>query len=320
MTTTGGDPLIDAYAHVGLPRFQSISDYQGAMAQAGVDQAVLCAFDSCPDLAAIHAAVQDWPDTFRAVGVPLGADEAEIRAAADAQLAAGFSGLRLSDADVLERAWLLDLLGREGRVAVVCGQVSEAERARVLLTHLERHPDAVVVGGHFAAADKPQVLAGGPVRDLFGHPRFRVVFSRQGGYPAAVVREWADAVVGLTGWDRILWGSEAPILFWRNETLQDAIGWVEQLSPTADQRAAFFGGNARQLYFGGAADLAPLKLPFDPWDRAKPIQAGLWASGLPVEQSLAGRLVHGWRVSGGQGTLGDYTRSVLDRALPPLEE
>ncbi|MGW5366321.1 amidohydrolase family protein [Actinopolymorpha pittospori] len=321
MPTHEGRPLVDAYAHVGLPRFQHIDDYRFVMAADGIDQAVLCLFDSCPDVAGVHAAVHRWPDTFRVLGVPLGADDKEREAGIEAQLDAGFSGIRFADSDVLERPWLLDLVAARGRVGIVCGRPSAPEIARELLAVLERHPGAHLVGGHFAGAADPRVLTEpGPVADLFAQPRFSVVFSRHGGYPAGVIGDWARALVATCGWERLLWGSEAPVLFWRNETVTTALSWVDQLEPTAEERAAFFGGNTRRLYFGEPVHPADLRMPFDVWERARPIPAGVWASGLPVEQSIAGRLVQSWLRSGGQGTLGEYAQTVLDQALPALEK
>jgi len=282
-TGSDGTLRIDAYAHVGMPRFQTVDDYRAVMADGGIDRAVLSLFDACPDVEGAHAALCRRPDTFRALGVPLGADESELRAGAEAQLAAGFSGLRLSDADVLERSWLLETLAERERMGVVCGRASAPECAEILVAHLERHPEAVLVGGHFGGADDPRVLERGPVAELFAHPRFFVVFSRHGGYPTPVVRHWAEAVVARCGWQRILWGSEAPVLFWRDETIQQAVAWVDQLRPTADERAAFFGGNARRLYFGAPAPLGPLRMPFDPWARAtpRPLPAGAAARQAP---------------------------------------
>ncbi len=99
--------ILDAYAHVGPPRFPHIDDYRTIMAEEGIGRALLCSFDSSPDLVHLHAALTHWPAQFRVIGVPLGNDPAEMEAGAQAQLAAGFSGLRLTEADVLERPWLL---------------------------------------------------------------------------------------------------------------------------------------------------------------------------------------------------------------------
>jgi hypothetical protein len=321
MPTPDGRTLIDAYAHVGLPRFQHIDDYRAVMAAGGIDQAVLSLFDACPDVAGVHAALRRWPDTFRVLGVPLGTDDKQREAGIEAQLDAGFSGIRFADSDVSERPWLLDLVAARNRVAVVCGRPSTPKIARELLAVLERHPGAHVVGGHFAGAADPSVLTEpGPVADLFAQPRFLVVFSRHGGYPAGVIDDWARGLVATCGWQRLLWGSEAPVLFWRNETVATALSWVDRLGPTAEERAAFFGGNAHRLYFGEPVRPVDLRLPFNFWEPARPIPAGLWASGLPVEHSIAGRLVQSWLRAGGQGTLGEYVQTVLDRALPPLEK
>lgn len=310
--------LIDAYAHVGLPRFQSLADYRKVMASNGIDRAVLCSFDSSPDLAEIHRAIAGQPDRFRAVGVPLGNDDAEIRAGAEAQLAAGFSGLRLTEADLSERPYLLEMIGRAGGMALIAGQSSNPAAADILLRHLERYPAARVVGCHFAGIADPATLQHDAVRRLFAHPNFYVVFSRQGAVPAAVVRAWADAVMALVGWDRLLWGSEATVLFWRNETMADAIGWVRELRPSEAQLAAFRSGNAERLYFSRPVAVAPLEMPFDPLSRMRPIPATMWARTLPVEQSVAARLVHAWQTAGGEGTLGQFLEQHLDRTLPPL--
>lgn len=312
--------VTDAYAHVGHPRFLDIEDYRTVMSGAGIECAVLCAFDSSPDLAGLHSALTRWPDTFRALGVPLGTDRAEMQAGIQAQLKAGFSGIRLTDTDVIERPFLLDPIGRERRVAVVCGRSSTPECAAVLLRHLERYPEATVVGGHFAGGGDPDLLQDDAVAHLFTHPRFHVVFSRHGGYPAEEITRWAEAVVAMTGWDRLMWGSEAPVLFWRNESMYDAIRWVDRLGPSETELAGFYGQNARRLYFRDPVPAEPLHLPFDPWQRARPIRAGVWAGGLPLEQALAGRLVHGWIAAGGTGSMGDYVERVLDSALPPLPE
>src|SRR5260221_14322883 len=103
------------------------------MAATGIRRAVLCSCDSSPDLGAIHDAIRRWPDSFRGLGVPLGANRPEMETAARAQLAAGFSGLRLTEQDVTERPWLLDILADRAGIAVVVGQVSSARCARVLV-------------------------------------------------------------------------------------------------------------------------------------------------------------------------------------------
>lgn len=286
------------------------------MALGGIDRAVLCSFDSSPDLAAIHAALVQSPDRFRGLGVPLGNDHAEMEASSRAQLEAGFSGLRLTDQDIAERGFLLDIVAGIGRLALVVGQVSSARTSRTLLTALERHPGLRLIGGHFAGVDDPAVLTVGPAAELFAHPRFSVVFSRHGGFPEAALDAWADAVIARCGWSHILWGSEAPVMFWRNETIGSAVAWIDRFAPTPEQRAAFFSGNAERLYFSEPAVLSPLLLSFDPHARAKAFPATLWARGWPIDQRIAGRLVAAWLAAGGDGTLGAYLERHLDETLP----
>ena len=312
---------VDAYSHVGLPRFQSICDYEKVMLSAGIDRAVLSAFGSSPDLGGLHRALLAKPDTYRLVGIPAGRGRVQVEAAVRAQFAAGFSALRLADDDVAESPWLFDVIGAHGTIAFVCGGVvSTEEGARILLQHLERHSDAVVVGGHFASPRDPSVLDTGAVAELFRHPRFSVVFSRQGAFGSQLVETWAAALVELVGWDRLMWGAESPILYWRDETMESAMAWIDRLSPTEAERAAFFGGNAERIFFADDVVTAELDMPFDPWESAPEFAAQLWLNSLRVDQALAGRLVHGWLSDGGpqSGPLGTYVQSIFDRVLPPV--
>ncbi|MDB5585747.1 MAG: hypothetical protein JWP26_717 [Devosia sp.] len=315
---SGTLPIIDAYAHVGLPRFQSVGHYEGVMQRSGIGQAVLCSFDSSPDFAPIHEAFSADPQRFRGIGVPLGNDRAEMEAAARAQLEAGFSALRLTESDLTERPWLLELPAQYRRIAVVVGAVSSETCARILVDSLDRYPELTVIGGHFAGMGSPALLSSGPAAALFAHPRFNVVFSRHGGFEPSALKAWSEAVLARTGWSRLLWGSEAPVMFWRNETMATAIGWIDWLAPSAKERDEFFSSNTQRLFFSEPLVVAPLHLPFDPAERARPIPAGLWANGLPFDQELAGRLVADWLAAGGGGRLGDHLQTVLARALPPL--
>lgn len=312
--------LIDAYAHVGPPRFPHIDDYRIAMAEAGISRALLCSFDSSPDLVHLHAVLSRWPAQFRIIGVPLGNDRSEIEAAAEAQLAAGFSGLRLTEADVMQRPWLLECLGRSGAITLVSATLSAPALSSALLGYLERFSNAVVVGCHFAGGGEPMALRSGAAAALFSHPRFFVNFSRHGAFDSARLEVWARALIEHMGWQRVLWGSEAPILFWRNETMASALRWIDRLSPTDAERQALFCGNAESLYFSKDVRPGELQLPFDPQQRAVIRPAGMWSAGLQLDQRLAGRLVHGWLQleANKRGTLQNYLETILDRGLPTL--
>ncbi len=310
--------VVDAYAHVGLPRFVSVDQYRKLMTRAGIDRATLCSFDSSPDLHAIHDAVSAEPDRFRGIGVPLGRDRREMEAACRAQLEAGFSGLRLMDADVVDRPWLLDIVASASGIAIVCGQVARAACARACLSALDRNENLSIVGGHFAGIGEPSAFGDSDVVKLFRHPRFHVIFSRQGAVPDTTVVAWARELLRHAGWSRAMWGSEVPILFWRNETLQQALAWIDRLDPSPDERAAFLGGNATRLMFSRPVALAPLRLPFAAADRANPIPATMWARALPIRQEIAGRLVQAWLDEDDHPDLGSFLEALLDRTLPPF--
>ena len=108
--------------------------------------------------------------------------------------------------------------------------------------------------------------------------------------------------------------SQVPILFWRNETLQQAVSWVERLDPSPEERGAFLGGNATRLMFS-----SPLAFPGAPalflsLLRSVPVQflrqCGLGA--LPIRQDIAGRLVQAWLDENEEPNLGAFLESWLD--------
>jgi hypothetical protein len=85
------------------------------------------------------------------------------------------------------------------------------------------------------------------------------IFSRHGGvsarpYPHDDLRPWVEEILPLLGWDRVMWGSEIPVVFHRDETMDEVIGWLEALglAPSPDERAAYLGGNAERCYFAAA--------------------------------------------------------------------
>ncbi len=312
--------MIDAYAHVGLPRFMSLDAYRQVMDWLGIRKALLASFDSCPDLAMIHRAFSGPDGTaFRGLGLPLGDGRDTIRRCVEAQLDAGFAGLRVTAADVAAQPWLLDQLGERGGLVLVVGDLGPV--AEPLLGYLERHSDGLVLGGHFSAPGEPLVLGEAPLRPLVEHPRFAVVCSRQGHFPADLVEPWMRALIERIGWRRLLWGSEVPVIFWRDEPVKATPHWIERFAPSAAERADFLAGNAERLIFSRPAPaLASLDLPFDPLQRLSARPAPMWPFGVAVPTDIAGRLVAGWLAWGGEdrGPLGTYLAEVLDGALPDL--
>lgn len=315
--------MIDAYAHIGMPRFQTTAGYRSLMADLGIRKALVCPFDACPDLHRVHAALSDGSGNFRGLGLVLGHNRAEKEKGLQAQLDAGFCGLRLSVGEILADPWALDWLGERGGLPFVVGEKALEGAADLLVAHLERFPDSHIIGGHFAGPTDISILTRpGAVRDLFNHPRFNVVFSRQGIFPKGVIKAWADALVEILGWDRILWATEAPVLIWRDEPVLETPNWIERYPLTPAEREAFFTGNSQRLIFDlPQATPKPLELPFDPFAFDPDRRVPMWPFGLSMSTKLPGRLVEGWREWGGEarGPLSHYLDEVLDRALPRFE-
>ena len=312
--------MIDAYAHIGMPRFQTIDNCRATMRRLGITRTLVCPFDCCPDVEMVHRAVMQHPAEFRGLGLALGADREETERGIALQIDAGLVGLRLNVADVRDRPWLLETLRRTGAFPLVVGEAGLAEAAPNLLRYLDSTPDSLAVGGHFAGPTDPAVLERpGPVRDLFRHPRFVVVMSRQGIFPPDLIVRWAEALLGVLGWERALWGTEAPVLYWRDEPVAPTPRWIERFSPDAAQKQAFFTGNAERFIFDRpAAPASPLLLPFDPFAYEVKRSVPMWPFGLPMDTGLPGRLIDGWMAWGGEerGPLSTYLGEVLDAALP----
>ncbi len=311
---------IDGYTHIGMPRFQTVDDCLAAMTRWDIEGSVVCAFDSCPDLAMLHEAIRAHPGLFRAVGVPLGRDRSETVAGVRAQLAGGFTGIRLTGEDAAERPWLLEAIGRGHGIALVCGSDALAAAAPALLDHLARFDDALVVGGHFAGPTDPSALdRDAAVAELFRHERFAVVMSRQGHFPSRLIEDWADALAEVVGWRRLMWGSEAPVMYWRDDSIGNALAWFDRFRLAEDDRAALLSGTARRLVFDRpvAPAAETLELPFDPWAHEVRRSIPMWPFGLSADHDIAGPLVDGWMRWGGpdRGPLRDFLQKLVREGL-----
>jgi hypothetical protein len=73
-------------------------------------------------------------------------------------------------------------------------------------------------------------------------------------------------VVTLTGWERVLWGSEYPVFYWRSETLPGCRDWLSNLLPDLPESAlsAYLGGNAARVLFNEPPS-APEIVTFPAW-------------------------------------------------------
>jgi hypothetical protein len=314
--------IVDAYAHVGLPRFIAIDDYRALMAEANIDAAVLVAFGACADLRRIHSACKAYPERFRAVGVPLGRDRCEVESFLSAQLAAGFAGIRVEPRHIREQPWILDLVWRHDGFVYAVGDLSAEEDATTLLRALNSGEGRLVVAPHMAGcgrgrAEEPR----GAWDELLGHERFAVIMSRQGAYPAAIAASWAQVLVARVGLRRLMWGSEVPVLFWRDESLFDALHWYDQLALAPGLRRDFLAANATRLLFERPVEVRPLNLPFEPVTRQDSVPAPVFPAGQFFAPETVGRLIHDWLRSGGPNDtkLSGHIEGLLSKILGPVD-
>jgi len=274
------------------------------LARSGIERAVFVLGPGVPDYATLFRALRDYGQRVRGIGIPFGETFAQVRETVALQLRAGVLGLRVTPQALLTYPEIRSMLGARGGWMYAIGPVASPEVIEALLAWLQRYPECRVAAPHFLA---PRSLLTGDGRDaltgeLVGHPRFYPIFSRHGGmgsqqpYPHADLRDWVEQVVYLAGWDHILWGSEYPVLYWRDESVASCQAWLSELlgGSAGPYAVAFLGGNAERVLFGATApDADPVTIPdwvdaqFDR-DRTVPLFPG----GLNVPMSLYARLHH----------------------------
>jgi hypothetical protein len=117
----------------------------------------------------------------------------------------------------------------------------------------------------------------GALEELIRHPRFFPIFSRHGGlgsqepYPHIDLKPWVERIVELSGYDHIMWGSECPVLYWRNETIPSCQNWLSDLLGSENLKG-FLGENAQREIFDRtrtipAFDYGGLELPMDVYEK-----------------------------------------------------
>ncbi|MGA1315563.1 MAG: amidohydrolase family protein [Rubrivivax sp.] len=176
----------------------------------------------------------------------------------------GLVGLRPMLQDLPDPDWILrpEVAAALDAMAA-CGLAFDALVKPVHLPRIrrlmDRHPDLRVVIDHGA---KPDIASGAwqpwademdaLARETSVRCKLSGLLTECGAHPApTAARRWARHLVHAFGFDRLLWGSDWPVLelaarydTWWQETLDllDAAG------ATPAQRAAVLGGNARAFY------------------------------------------------------------------------
>jgi predicted TIM-barrel fold metal-dependent hydrolase len=300
-------PIIDAYAHVSLPRFMSVDDCLRLMDAHDVEAAVLSTAETCPDLHEMSRALVEHPDRFRVLGMPLGETPAKLRDVVRAQLDCGFSGIRLPAALIAADPDLLELIGEAGAVVLVVGSEGLRIAAARIVEFLDGYPASAAIAGHFGGPADPAILeTDAAVARLFDHPRLHVAFTRHGALGATPLEAWAGALVRRVGWSRLLWGSEWPVALWRNETYRSTLDWALRFAPEEAAVRAFRYGNGARLFFDGGFAASPLPPAIDVMDLRKAADVWLFPPSLDVSEPRHRALMLAYEAWGGE-TRGRYS-------------
>lgn len=262
-TQTWTAPLIDSYTHIGLPKYGSLSDVGRFFTRLHIQKGVLVLGPGIPDLHSLLQARRHFGNNVRLMGIPFGATEVQRLELGELQIRLGISGMRIMPSELAENPMLIDRLGETGLWLFAINPFDSPQIVRLLLDWLERHPNGKIASPHFLRPHPlDQTLAARGVdpqlfNTLLQHPRFHAIFSRQGGvgsheaYPHTDLRPWVEQIAGQTTWQRILWGSEFPIIYQRNEQPEDARDWLLKLGVQIDMQDAadFYSHNAQRLFF-----------------------------------------------------------------------
>jgi hypothetical protein len=137
--------------------------------------------------------------------------------------------------------------------------------AELYLNWLAKYPQGRIATPHFMYSDFSRTdpdRSGGSIDQLMRHQRFYGIFVRNLGmcgsqYPHDEYKPWIEYSLELCGINHLMWGSEYPVLFWRNEKVQDAISLFREFlrSCSDDEFNRFAWGNALELFFSGPAPI-----------------------------------------------------------------
>jgi predicted TIM-barrel fold metal-dependent hydrolase len=255
--------LTDAYAHFGLPRFGSLEQLVRYMDVHDIGQAVAVLGPLVPDIQSIVQAAKQYPDRLRCVGIPFGETGSQRAEAVALQLDAGAMAIRLDQREAVANPEVLRLIGERGRFAYGIDACRNQKLAELYLDWLDTYQQAQLAAPHFMYADfdrNDPDRSGGYVERLMKHPRFYGILVRNHGmcgsaYPHTEYKAWMEYALEMCGYEHLMWGSEYPVLFWRNEKARAATElFREFLSSCSDEKYSRIAGvNAQEVFFSGAA-------------------------------------------------------------------
>ncbi|MFW5863815.1 MAG: amidohydrolase family protein [bacterium] len=266
------EKIIDAYAHIGVPRFGSASDVLGVFDRWNIEKGVLVLGPGIPDLKSLETARDMAGDRIRYMGIPFGESDDQRRELCDIQIKIGISGMRLMPFEIHSNPYIMDRLGEAGLWLFAINPYGDMKMTRVLLDWLEKYPGGKIASPHFLIPETIDQRTDDPAlfRELLSHPRFHAILSRHGGvgsqqdYPHLDLKPWVEEIAEIMSWDRLMWGSEFPVMYWRNEQIDTCRDWISNLGVemSEEDRAKYLGGNAQRLFFDAPAPAhEPVTIP-----------------------------------------------------------
>lgn len=242
--------MIDAYCHVGLPRFGTAEEALSIANLYGIEKSVLVLGPQVPDFETLIHAMHQYGDRMRGVGIPFGNTSDQQIESTALLLKSGVFAMRLQSNEMLPE--ILNLVGEANRWIYAIGLRNGGPTAQICLDWLTKFPNGRIAAPHFLSPDVFKIADA--LQDLLQHPRFFPIFSRHGGlgsqkpYPHTDFKPWVECTIELAGYGRIMWGSECPVLYWRNETMPDCQTWLSKLLQD-DNLTGFLGDNAQREIF-----------------------------------------------------------------------
>ena len=134
--------MIDAYMHVGEPRFGSAAEALASCDAWGIHKVVLVLGPGVPDIAALVEAQRARPERIRTIGIPYGETEERRLICAEVCWAAGVIGFRLQQDEPLDNPRLMDELGNRGGWAYATDPLLSERHTAFYLEWLDRYPEA----------------------------------------------------------------------------------------------------------------------------------------------------------------------------------
>jgi predicted TIM-barrel fold metal-dependent hydrolase len=248
--------IVDAYTHCGLTRYEPVENVRQVMAAAGVAQAVLVQHLGEYDNRYITSIAAAQPEMFAAVGL-VDVTDPHWRAQLNRRGSGpGCAGIRVT-VEMLQAARdLLKAVADSALTTVIWAPNGLAEHVQLLESQLEPLPQARVVISHLASPrmiNPDAVKANQAVLRLSAYQQVMMQLSGMGmftPYPYQPLYEWIGAVAESFGKDRLMWGSNYPVVGTADDYLADLLLLKEGRLPIPKAWIpSVIGENASRFWF-----------------------------------------------------------------------